>query len=812
LSDIRNAARALRRRPGFSITAIATLALAIGAVTTVFSLVDAVLIEPLPYAAAGELVVVRGRDPRSGAEEGVSAAVLVAMRGRLQSFSGIEAYSRFGFERGWFLTVGETSEAVRYTAVTEGFFDLLGVPARLGRPTGQIVVSESLWRRRFGATETAVGTTIRFEGRRTAEVSAVMPAAFALPDVDVWSRTISPAALAAASNAARTFEVIARLKPGVSLATARAEVEAFARQLAADDPGAGLREQAGGAADGAAPLAVAGLQESMTRRARPVLMALQGAAVLVLLTACANVASLVLARALARRPELAVRAALGASRNRLRLHAVSEPLGVTLIGTLGGLLSSAWGLALLRRWDSTDLPGIATASIHGSAFLLALGAGLLAAGILSAAAVAALPGDKPGGRGAHGRLRFDLLIAAQATIAVVLLAAAGLLVQTTVRLNRVDLGFDPAGVLTAEIRLPIADFGPRFPRLYHEVVDRVRGLDAVGEVGVIDAEPFGGRRWDVSVWNVPGAVAGPLGEPPNALPQATAILRAADGGYFRAMRIPLLRGRQLAPTDRVADTVLAGAGSVEGTGVAVVNQTLARRLWPGEDPVGRFVVIDDGFYASLEIVGVVGDTRFGSPAQMPEAELFVPYAQLPGEAFTLVARAGEAASLQDLAATVRASLAAIGSELAVRDIRPLADIVAQTTTRQRLATRLLTGFALATTLLVVVGVYGILSFTVSRRTRELAIYAAVGATPATIRRLAFRSGMTPVVAGLLPGIAATATITRSLRSILYEVSPADVPTLVASIALLTLAAWAACAVPAHRAARVDPAVVLRRNE
>jgi predicted permease len=394
----------------------------------------------------------------------------------------------------------------------------------------------------------------------------------------------------------------------------------------------------------------------------------------------------------------------------------------------------------------------------------------------------------------------------------VLLAAAGLLVQTNVRLNRVDLGFEPAGVLTAEVRLPIAEFGPRFPQMYHEVLDRISGLDPVGELGVIDAEPFRGRRWDVSVWNAAGAVAGPLGARPVALPQTTAVLRAADAGYFRALRIPLLGGRELAATDAVSDAALAGTAAVEGTGVAIVNQSLARRLWPGQDPLGRFVVIDDGLYASLEVVGVVGDTRFGNPALAPEAELFVPYTQLPGEAFTLVARAVEDGDGKDLAAAIRTGLAAFGPQLAVREIRPLADIVARSTSRQRLAALLLTGFALATTLLVVIGVYGILSFTVSRRTREFGIRTAVGASPVAIRRLAFHNGMAPVVAGLVSGVAGAAATTHWLRSMLYEVSPADVPTLIVAIAVLVLVAGAACVIPARRAACVDPAAVLRHSE
>jgi predicted permease len=809
LQDLRYAVRTLARSPGFALAAVLTLALGIGATTAIFTVVDGVVLRPLPYPEAGRIVRLAEVNA-SGTPVNFTDPNFRDLRERSHSFQGLAEFSGASP-----VSVTGGREVVRSTvsAVSHDFFRVMGVAPALGRPflpeeqgvgaPPAVIVSHPVWEQVLGGGAVA-GRTLRFEGR-VYSVVGVMPEGFEYPQgAQLWtpSELMEPNS----SRTAHNWNVVGRLAPGVSPDRARAELGTLAR---------GLAERYRGEID-MTDVAVVPLRESMVGGVRPTLLVLLGAAAFLLLIAVANVGNLLLARLTARRRELAVRLALGAGRRRITQQLLVESLVLALGGGLLGVVLAYWGTAALLALQPGGLPRLGEVSVNGPVLLFALAVSVAAAVGLGAMAAGGAPRDlrgalASGGRTASGsgsaRLLRDAMVVAQVGLTLVLLSGAALMGRSLLRLLAVDTGFRTTGVLVTNVVVPGSeDGGPsRAVSFDDRLLERMRALPGVAAAGGVSAFPLegGGGNGTFLVLERPDEVKSfedwdALSKIPGRTGYAN--YRSASSGYFDAMGIPLLRGRSFSDGDAPDAPITS----------AVVSESLARKQWPGEDPLGKLIQFGnmDGDMRALRVVGVVGDVREEGVDAEPRPTLYAFYRQRPAGAAQFDFALRTTGDPTSLVPAVRRAVKGIDPEVPPR-FRTIEEIVAGSTADRRFTLLLLGVFGAAALLLAVAGIYGVVSYLVAQRTREIGVRMAFGARPGDVRAMVLRQGGVLAGTGLLLGLLVALALTRLLQSQLYGVTATDPLAYAAGILLLAGVSLLATYVPARRATRVDPAIALR---
>ncbi|HEY2017465.1 MAG TPA: ABC transporter permease [Bryobacteraceae bacterium] len=774
--DLRYALRTLGRAPGFTSIAVLTLALGIGANTAIFSLVHAVILKPLPFRDPQRLIAVWDTYLPQYPQLGVSPPELAAWQQQTDLFEET-AWYRYVPQNFSLTAPGAEALEVHAAFVSPALFPMLGVTPASGRgfaareDAHAALLSRALWLRRFGGDPAIAGKSIRLNDQEFT-VAGVMPAGFRFPEwADLW---LPPGPLQGdeMSNPVRhALGFLGRLRSGTTLTQADARLRTIAARLAAEHPktstGFGMK--------------VAALQDDLTASQRPALMLLLGAVTLVLLIACGNIANLLLSRASGRAKEVAVRTALGAGSWRMVRQLLTESLVLASLGGALGFALAAWSLATFAPepvpLDSTVL-----------LFLLAVST---ATGLVSglAPALQTLGSDMnsviksaaPAGGGSSA-VRGTLVVL-EFALALMLVVGAGILVKSFLRLMQVDPGFNPRGVLTLRLSIPPSR---QAALLFHAIEQRVRTLPGVESISTANTLPLIANRAIVQRFNVPGS---PLINP-DALPAAQQ--RSVSPDYFRALGIPLRAGRDFTERD-LKDQVV------------IVNETMARRFWPGENPVGRqFVTGPWGPNpTSSTIIGVVGDVKdFGLDSEQT-MDLYFP-SLLPQ--YLVVRTGGDAATL---AAAVRREVQAVDAELPISDVSTMEEIVTKSASSRRWTMALLAVFAGLALILALVGVYGVMSWSVAQRTREIGVRMALGAGRGQVMGMMLRYGLKLSVAGLTIGMAGAMALRRVLAGLVFGVSPAD-PVIYCGVAVSMLAvALLACYLPARRASRVDPLIALR---
>ena len=817
--DARYGARVLLRSRGPALVAVVALALGIGANTAIFSVVNSLLLRPLPYRQPDQLVKAyqSAPDPSKGMLPSVwSYPRFEILRGESRSFASVAGYTQNQYN----LTGTGEPERLQVEMVSASYFPLLGVEAAAGRTftadedgaagaNRAALLSHGLWQRRFGGDPKAVGQTIELD-RRAFTVVGVLPPGFRgqTGTADAWVTMAAapllryPKILTNANNA--WFQVVARLSDGVTAEEAQAEMAAVSASLERQHPGPRQTVQPGARVVTLVPLQAAKLDPAV-KKSFLILLAAVG---LVLLIACANVANLLLARGVARRREFAVRAALGAGRGRLVRQLLTESLLLSLAAGALGVLVAFWGVDLIKQFRPSDDAQFWSAytrafdffqidldaRVLAFNFLLALLTGLLF-GLLPALqssradlnhALKEGAGGTPSGFHRLRRLNSrGLLIVSEVALSLVLLAGAGLMLKSLSRLHAVGLGFDPENVLT--MAAPSRDAKPEF---YEQLLARVAALPGVEAAGLGSTAPLLGHASMTSM-EIEGRGGG----------EAGVGLHSVSPGYFEALRIPLVRGRVFTERDR------AGAPRV-----ALINQTAAAQLFPGEDPLGQRIKPSmtpeyETDEKSVEIVGVVGDARYGRLEGAVEPDIYLPAWQPTDAAQTLVLRAS--ADPAGVVSAVRREVLSLDKNVPLASVRTMGARVSEVTSRARFITLLLGVFAGLALLLAAVGIYGVVAYTVTARSREVGIRIALGARAGDVLRLVLLDGLPLVAAGLAAGLLAAWAAARVLRSQLYEVSASDPLVFAGVTALLAGVALLASLVPARRATKVDPVTVLR---
>ena len=807
IQDLRYAIRTLRRTPGFTAAALACLALGIGANTAIFSVINGVLLRPLPFRDPDALVMVWEQDPQRGVDRNVvSPANYLDWRAQSSVFSDIAVYVDWRAN----LTGIEEPVEVPTGIATASFFDVLGVPAALGRvfsgdedvPNGPgvVVLSHRLWQRQFGGRETAIGQRLNLNGRPYT-VIGVMPDSFGMEGskTELWVPMGLDPALDYRTRTGRYLTGIARLRPGVTPARAQSELGAIARRLEAEHP----TFNAGWGVN------VVPMSEQVVGGVRQSLVVLGGVVAFVLLIACANVANLLLARSAARSREIAVRSALGAGRKRVVRQLLTESVVLAVAGGAIGVLLATFAIQAVRTLAPHSIPRVGAIAIDAPtlAFTAIIG---IVTGLLFGLvpALHAGRGDlqsvlREGSRGstAAGRAR-GALIVSQVALSLVLLIGAGLMIRSFVKLQSVDPGFDPNGVLTARVQLS----GERFrasgaaTAFFAQLLERVERLQGVSSVGAINWLPFVGSGSATSYW-----IAGRPVPPPTE--EFVADVRAVDTSYFRTMRIAVRRGVAF---DRRA--------SSETPKQVVVNEAFVRVHFPNADPIGEHVLMPWGDTLRGEIVGVVADTKHAGLDSLARPMIYWAMKQFPTNFMTLVVRAecaerrgGAACDPMRLGPAITRELRALDPNQPLADVKPLDAYLGQSVAQRRFSMTMLAVFSAAALVLAALGIYGVLAYSVAQRTREIGVRMALGARDTAVASMIVREAFGVVGAGLALGAVAALALTRVLSGLLYDVSPTDPVTFVGVAAVLGAVALAASYLPARRAARVDPIVALRQE-
>jgi putative ABC transport system permease protein len=798
LQDFRFALRSLRHAPGFALAAILTFAIGIGATTAIFTVLHAVLLRPLAYADPDRLVVLlhEGQFP-------VSPADFLDYRREVRS------YERISAAQAWSATLasGEGAERLPGLQVTADLFRTLGVPAALGRTfvNGEdqpgrdrvVVLSDALWKRRFGGDRGVVGRTVTLDGEPFTVVG-VMPPSFRFAPFWATNATLwRPLSLAARSSdrAGRSLRVFARLRDGVTLEQARAEASAVAARLASAFPATNAR----------LGMDVVALREKVVSGVRPTLWLLAATVALVLLIACVNVASLQIVRGAARQKELAVRAALGAARRRLVWQTLAESLTLSAAGGSVGLLLATWLLGFIGALlpaaslpvpDELALDGAVAAFAALLIVLTGVAAGLAPALQLSRANVQETlqDGSRGATEGVRGRGVRRGLLGLELALALALLAGAGLMGRTLLRLQDIDPGFDPRNLLTFTLSLGGTPHDDARLQYFDRVSQVMAAVPGVMAVSAINHLPLAGDTWRFRIQ--------PEGRPePRPGEESSATWRLVRTGYFSTMRLGL-RGRDFDSRDRA-----------EGVPVCIVNETMARRHWPGQDPVGRRVGVGTSDRRWLTVVGVSADARQSEWTGSVPEEIYAPYAQHAtefgsAELSFVVRTAGDPL---ELATAVQRAAWSVDSSVPISGTATMDRVIADRLWRSRVTALLLGVFAVVALVLAALGVYGVSAYSTSRRTREIGIRVALGARPSQVVSLALRETLAPILGGLAVGCGVALALARLAASLLYGVGPGDPITFVAAPVALGLIALAAAWLPARRASRIDPAVVLRNE-
>jgi putative ABC transport system permease protein len=806
LQDLRYALRMLAKSPSFTAIAVLALALGIGANAAIFSVVNAVVLRPLPYKSPNELVWLWGTNPQSEiAKETASYPDFNDWRQQAQSFSAMA-----GFTASSAILGGGDGEAERLRAgfAAGDLFSVLGVEPMIGRKfleeenvTGKnrvVLLSHALWQRRFGGDARIVGEQITINNNPHT-VIGVLPPTFQdpLPEQSARLEMWLPLGVTEQMQQARRSDflnVAARLKPGVTLQQAQAEMTGIMARLEQQYPNT----------NNGWSVIVQPLHETITGDVRPALLVLLGAVSVLLLIACANVANLLLARATARQREIAIRSALGASRKRIVVQLLTENVVLSLVGGIVGLLFAYWGLSALLALAPANIPRLHTVSIDQTVLLFALavslGTGLLfgLAPALTVSQTQLNDSLKEGGRsgaegGAARRLRGGLAVT-EIALSFVLLAGAGLLIRSFFQLQNVDPGFNAEQTLTVKLALPSSKYSEdqQVVNFYDRLLSLLATQPGVQVAAVTNSLPLdSGAAYNSFV--VEGRIPAPTDRQPDA------ETRNVHPDYFRALQIPLKRGRLLEDRD---------AG--DAPDVVVIGETMAKKYFGGEDPIGKRITFGDPQSPEAEwftVVGIVGDVRGASLQEEPYAQVYRSYRQTTSRAMTLVIRA--AGDPLSLVGTVRQQVAALDAQQPLYDIRTGDQVMAGAVARNRfnmLLIAILAGIAL---LLAAIGVYGVISYSVAQRTREIGVRMALGASAGNVLKLVVGEGMLLAGTGIAVGLVAAFACTRIMASLLYGVTATDPVTFVSLALLLAAIAFLASYIPARRATKVDPAIALR---
>ena len=797
LRDIRYGLRGMLKRPGFTLIALLALALGIGANTAIFSLVNAVVLRPLPYPDPDQLVWAWGNVRNGSNRASVSPLDFLDFRNQNKTFEQLAANVTIPLPAN--LTGSGEPERLSASAVTGNYFQTLGVAPGLGRGftldnerpgSDQVtILSYALWQKRFAGNPGIVGQRIVLDGK-SFEVLGVMPKDITFPlPAELWVPINFDSSPDLKQRKAHFLRPIGRLKPGMTLAQAQADTDAISAQLAQQYPESNTGWN----------LRLESLHERLNGGSRVTLFILFGAVGFVLLIACANVANLLLVRAAARQKEVALRTALGASRARIVRQLITESLLLALIGGVLGTLLAAWGIDLLVTLSGDTVPRTANVKIDATVlaftFVTSLLTGLLF-GLAPAFRTLKLnltEALKEGGRsGAEGAMRNrtrSLLVVFESAIAVVLLVGAGLLVRSLIALQNTNPGFDPGNVLTMRIDLPRAKYnsGDKAANFFQDLENRLAAIPGVETVGLITELPLSGQPNDI-----PFTVEG---RPPVASnDEFDADFRRVNEHYFQALRIPLLRGRNFTEQEvRQADKVL------------IVSQQLVDQVFPNENPLGKRLLTGLGDQP-YEIIGVAGDIRHRSLQFQPFPAMYLPTRQPAWMNVVIRTQGGDPLSI---AGAVRNEVRAIDPEQPIAAMRPMDEWVATSVATPRYRTMLLALFAALAMVLAATGIYGVMSYSVAQRTHEIGVRMALGARQAQVLGLIIRQGMLLVVIGVVIGLAGAFALTRVMSSLLFGVGAKDPITFAIVAALLSVVALVACYLPARRATKVDPLEALR---
>jgi len=813
--DLRYGARMVRKQPAFSVIAVLALALGIGANSAIFSVVNALLLRPPPFKNASRLVYVWETNPKIGLDRAiVSPPDFADWREQNEVFEHISAF------RTWFyrLSSGGDPEQVWGVRTSASFFELLGVEPLVGRAflheeeqPGRdqvVIISHALWERRFGADSNLLGQTITIDDRPFT-VIGILPFDFDLfgrkRAYDIWMPFDFERGRSRRDD--YSLMVFARLKAGVKLDQAQVEMNAIAERLERQYPETNQNRG----------VKVITLQENQALNLRPALLILLAAVGFLLLIACANVANLLLARAATRQREIALRMALGASRLRLIRQLLTESVLLASLGGAFGLILAWWGLDLLRAALPAGVDEIPRGDwiridpkVLGFTLLISLVTGVVFG--LAPAVQISRPNLnetlKDGGKSLAGgrrgsRLR-DSLVVTEVALATVLLLGAGLMLRSFDKLLAVEPGFDPENVLTMQVWLPETKYtdGDKIAAFYQQTLERIREVPGVRSASGINFLPLSG--WgDMTGFAIEGRAAPPPGQEP------VAEYRVIDSDYFRVMGIPLLKGRPFDQHDRE-----------EAHGVALINEAMARRYWPGDDPLGKRIRPDfpetrtpwrpRAGKAWLTVVGVAGDVKEVKelgPIDETPPEFYLPYPQNPSALMRLVVRTD--AEPMNLVSALRREVLDVDKDQPFTEIKSMKQFISESVFRRRFNTVLLGIFASVALVLAVVGIYGVMSYSVMQRTREVGIRMALGATARDVLSMIVGQGMKLSLAGVGIGLAAAFALTRVMRTLLFGVSATDTLTYVVVASLLAAMSLVACYVPARRATRVDPMEALR---
>lgn len=807
LIDLKYALRMLVKAPTFAIIAVLTLALGIGANSAIFSVVDTVLLRPLPFKDPDQIVMAWGRYADDGGQvrgNVHSFPDYVDLRDQSQSFSGMAAYTRTAGT----LAQADDAQSIEGVAITPEIFDVLGVPPLLGRGfmqeeakdqgTRVVVLTYPLWQRAFGGDPKILGQSITISAR-SYTVIGVMPPKWKFPIEDEHIDYVMPLQYLIASalnnRGAHFLRVVGRLKPAVQRRQAEAELSAIAGRLSKQYPDTNTN---------LIGMAVVTLHSDVVGDVRPALIILLGAVALVLLIACANVANLLLARAASRTREIAIRTALGASRLRVVRQLLCESLLLALMGGTAGLLLASWGVDLLGAAGPQGLPHIAQIKVNFTVcaftFALAIGSTVLF-GLIPALQVSRPSVNESlqqGAKGSTGGLHTNrlraFLVVSQVSLSLLLLAGAGLLIKSFFNLRATNPGFDPERLMTMSLTLPRV----RYPELdqqiraHDAIMEKISRIPGVETAGGANPLPLGGNISNLSLM-VSGAAPLPRGNHPGA----GYLIVKPD--YFQAMKTPVLQGRAFTRTD-TKDSPL----------VVMINEAFVRKFFPDRNPIGQQVMIDrgEGKAPPCEVVGVVGNSRHDSLAAPPGPEMYVPFPQDPTRTLDVVMRVAST-NLVGFRADVKRAVHEVDKDLFVPKLEPMTTFLSTQLAQPRFNMLLLAVFAGVAMILAAIGIYGVIAYSVTQRTREIGIRMALGAQRTQMMGMVLRQSLTLVAIGITLGFLVALAATRVMATLLYGVGANDVSTYAIVIFLLGASALLASYIPARSAMKVDPMVALR---
>jgi putative ABC transport system permease protein len=799
LQDVRYGLRTLMRQPGFAATAILTLALGIGATTAIFSVVNAVVLRPMPFDQPERVMVVTNVNTKTGTRNTtISGPDFFDWRARSRSFESLSYFTNSGETS---VTVNNVSDYTTVTRIAPGYFQVFGATARAGRlyapdeekpgrSSDAVVITEAYWRRQFGSDPRAIGSTVTFAQRTWTIIGVTAMRYPARTDIYV----ADPTPPESQNRTAHNYRGVGRLAPGVSVAQAQSEMTTIASQLAQQYP----------LSNGDKGIAVVPVQDVVVGDTRQTLFVLLAAVAFVLLIACANVANLLLARAAARGRELVVRAAVGAGRMRLIRQMLTESIVLALLAGVGGMIIARWGVSALLAVAPEDLPRLSEVSVDVTALLFALGISLAASLIFGLAPawhvsrVDLADGLRQGGKGSSLGVRSGwarkAFVVTEIALAVALVMGAGLLGRSLIALAQVDMGFDSDRLVVLKTVVPVSgrDQFPRAIATYRSMLEELRGLPGVSAAGGVTSLPTAVRS-NGGYW-----IQGGPGPEVLGMKSPQALFNVVTPDYFRTLQVPVARGRDFNDGDRL-----------EAPFVAIINEQLAKDAFPGVDPIGRTIRCGLDSLEPMTIVGIVKDVRTRGPNRPVQAEIFMPYEQHQGPATSLnIVMRTDSPDPLALGATAARQIRARSPEIPVR-IETMEMTMANATATPRFRTVLLVVFAVVALLLAVAGVYGVMAYTVNQRVPEIGLRVALGASPSDVIRLVLREGALLVAIGLAVGAALSFAGARFISGLLFGVSARDPMVFAGVSVLVAIAAMMACLIPGRRALRIDPLLALR---